>query len=490
LEQLESEVSGLEERKTFLAKEIVITIRSQYGRLKKLTQEYQRVCIKLYQISQLFLPDGKPVETLRDMSKVVRYDLKNEGLNEKQIDNLIYRYIDPEHKRKEESSMRIQDSEFEDLRESVFEQTEEMAHRSLSDKQLEQLSEAEFKEVVELEINDRKSRKTIDNDRIKHLYDEAQKRGVALVDKVTKQPTPLESQGQSETWALLGELGSNFKVLSDMCYDLQKNVYIFKPSKVNDKKAVEELNKFMVSTLAPLSKILIEHCEGTKTILRNITDEKYSNTNRQWMQNAEDKFLNFGNHGSGEVNAVLTNKVVFKLDSREVKDEEGNIIKTVPVIVKTWVKRETTREEEGDKTIFQLQEFEGQVHVECPECKLKFNKPIVPDEQMDLIAGDLFHQAKTILLRDGLSNAIDILANNVVTEYVKDPIEWMKEEYQRKYKREPTEQELKDVEIREDQQKIKDVDIDPKDLGEKRHSMLGNIATRRLEKSEHFSNVA
>jgi len=66
----------------------------------------------------------------------------------------------------------------------------------------------------------------------------------------------------------------------------------------------------------------------------------------------------------------------------------------------------------------------------------------------------------------------------------------MKEEYQRKYKREPTEQELKDVEIREDQQKIKDVDIDPKDLGEKRHSMLGNIATRRLEKSEHFSNVA
>ena len=478
MEQLEGQLTQLQERYIFLIKEIVIQDKSSYGRLKKNVKEAERIKVQQFQ-------SGEWEGPLERIGLQIKEDLLNEGYRSTQL-RVIYELIEQDHKRKWESGESA-DQHFDD---SIFDQTEEWALKALSDPQLDKLSLAQVTEVLKHEIDMRKSRKTIDNDRIKHLLEYAKKRTIQLVNKVTKQQTNPEDQGLSETFALLGELGGMFKVLSDMCYDLQKNVYVFRPSKVNDKKAVEELNKFMVSTLAPLSKILIEHCEGTKTILRNITDEKYSNTNRQWMQNAEDKFLNFGNHGSGEVNAVLTNKVVFKLDSREVKDEEGNIIKTVPVIVKTWVKRETTREEEGDKTIFQLQEFEGQVHVECPECKLKFNKPIVPDEQMDLIAGDLFHQAKTILLRDGLSNAIDILANNVVTEYVKDPIEWMKEEYQHKYKREPTEQELKDVEIREDQQKIKDVDIDPNDVGEKRHSMLGNIATRRLEKSQHFSDQA
>jgi len=480
VEQLESEVSELQDKLNNLIKEYVICKRSWYGRRSKIVREIERTGVELYQQNKLILPDGKTAESLEDISQVVREGLKHEGETEQGIKDAI-KLLQPEHKRAyEKGRSPLSDQEFEEDTESVFDQVEEFATRTLSDKQLDQLSPAERKEVLEQEIGTRKSRKTIDNDRIKHLQEYATKKGIELVEKISKQLPPEHLRGQSEVHGLLGEAGTQFKIISDMFYDLQRQVYNFKPTNEVDRKAKQELEQYFEKVFIPLTKVVIEHCEGTKTILRNITDEKYSDTNSGWMRNAEDKFMSFGNHGSGEVNAVLTNKVVLKLGFKEFKDEDGNILKHIPVIVRTQVKRETTREEIGDKTLI---EPVGQLDITCPNCQFEFNRPYLPDEYRDLIAGDLFHQAKTTLLNNGLSNAIDTLANNTVTEYVKDPQQWFKEKYGNKYFGITPE-------IKEDIEKIKNVDIDPNDITEKRHGMLKNAATRRLEKSQHFSDQA
>ncbi len=483
MEQLESEVSELQNEFNNLVKEYVICERSHYGRAKKIVTSMEKNRVKAFEVGEW---DGP----LQDISKYVRDALKKEGLTESQIHNAI-KYLQPEHKRPyEKGDSPISESEFEDDVESVFDKTEEFADRILSDKQLDKLGNAERKEVLEQEIGRRKSRKTIDNDRIKHLQEYAEKSGIKLVDKVTKQLPPEQFRGQSEVSNLLYQNAREHEIISDMFKDLAQQVINFKPDTETQKKALEQLEDHMNKAFLPFAKVTLEWCQGIKTILRNITDEKYSETNSKWMQMAEDKFLAYGNHGSGEVNAVLTNKVILKLGFEEVKDEDGILIKTIPVLVKVNVIREETREELGDKTTFKLTDKTNQMFITCPECKLEFNKPIVSDEERDLIAGDLFHQAKTTLLHNGLSNAIDALANNIVVEHVKDPIEWFKEEMNRRYKRDPTPEELKDLKIKEDTQKIKDVDINPRDITEKRHGMLRNIATRRLEKAEHFSKEA
>ena len=46
----------------------------------------------------------------------------------------------------------------------------------------------------------------------------------------------------------------------------------------------------------------------------------------------------------------FTNGVILKLGFREFKDEDGTVIKVIPVLIKVQIKRETTREELGDKT--------------------------------------------------------------------------------------------------------------------------------------------
>jgi len=481
LEQTESQQTPLQERYTFLIKEIAIQNKSSYGRLNKNTKEAERIKVQQFQ-------SGEWPGPLENIGKTIITDLLNEGFRKTSVRD-VYRTIQPEHKRKWESHIveesELSESEFKEAEESVFDHTEEFAQRTLSDKQLDKLSTAERKEVLEQEIGSRKSRKTIDNDRIKHLQEYADNAGIKLVDKVTKQLPPPEFWGESEVSEVLESLERQHEILSNMFGDLKGQVIHFKPTNETQKKALVELKEHVDKAFIPYAKVAIEWCEGLKTVMRNITDEKYSDTNRAWMRNAEDKFWAYGNHGSGEVNAVLTNKVILKLGFKEFKDEDGQVLKSIPVIVKTTVKRETTREELGDKTIVEPQ---GQLDLVCPNCQFEYNRPFLPDEYRDLVAGDLFHQAKTTLLHDGLSNAIDALANNITTEHIKDPIEWMKEEIKRKYHREATEQELKDVEFKEDVEKIKDVDINPKDLTEKRHGMLRNAATRRLEKAQHFSD--
>jgi len=477
LAQVTDEILALREENTFLTKEIAIHIKSSKNKLGSLTRRKERNYVTRFQLGDYPGP-------LANISSDIRKDLINEGIPKEDLAN-VSRFLQPEHRRKYEQSD-ISDSDFSELEESVFDQTEEMSQRNLSDPQLDKLSDAQVTEVLSQEVSQRKSRKTIDNDRIKHLQDYAQKREIPLVEKVTKQRPPEVYAGQTETWELLGDLEREHDILSKMFKDLKGQVYEFKPNDVVDRKALHELETHVENAFVPYSKVAINWCKGIETIMRNITDEKYSETNRGWMQMAEDKFLAWGNHGSGEVNAVLTNRVIMKLGYREFKEEDGTLIKVIPVIIKVQIKRETTREEVGDKTIFDPQ---GVLEVHCPHCEKDFNRPYYPEDMVDFIAGDLFHQAKTVLLANGLSNAIDELANAVIIEPVKDPIVWFKEQIE-KGRLDPR-ADPKDVVIEEGKsEKIKTVDINPNDITELRHTILSNAATRRADKAEHFSKEA
>ena len=63
-----------------------------------------------------------------------------------------------------------------------------------------------------------------------------------------------------------------------MFKDLKQQVYSFKPNADTDKKAVAELEKHVENAFVPYCQVAVNWCKGIEVIMRNITDEKYSDT--------------------------------------------------------------------------------------------------------------------------------------------------------------------------------------------------------------------
>lgn len=383
----------------------------------------------------------------------------------------------------------ITDEQFDELSNSVFDRTEELAEKELSIKQLDKLSDAEAEQVLKQDNSVRKARKTIDNDIIKRNQEYAQKRGLHIEpDKVTKERPPSKYWEVTEASNLCFEARDYHYNLGDQFNDLGNQLVQFPPTIETKEKAIPEFLRYLREELIPYTKVFNGILKGTKGILRNITDEKYTKTKSGWMKEAADKFLRYGNHGSGEVNAVLTGIYIMKLGKHEIKDEDGNVIKTIDCVIRTPVEREDTREQVGDKCVF---EIDSQQFITCPNCTFEFNKPAINDEERDLIAGDMFEEQKEILLKDGLSNFIDHVATNVITEEIKTPEQFFKEAMKKKYNIEVTDEELKKLIVIENTpEKIKAINIDPESINRIDHSILHNGARRKLNKAEDFSRVA
>jgi hypothetical protein len=188
------------------------------------------------------------------------------------------------------------------------------------------------------------------------------------------------------------------------------------------------------------------------------------------MKKGMDKHWNFGNHGAGEVDYIQTGEYIFRLGEKE------NVVIRVPI------KREFTREQVGDKTTVRIEDKGNQIHIKCPECGLKFNKPIVGDEERDLFAGDLFYKASNILLENDLSKAIEEICDNAIFVQHKTPEQWFKEKTGKDIK--------KVIVVTEKPEKIKTENLDPKDRAEIGYNVYWGRAHRTADKSEHFSNEA
>jgi hypothetical protein len=213
--------------------------------------------------------------------------------------------------------------------------------------------------------------------------------------------------------------------------------------------------------------------EEITSILENVQDEKNRDTALGWMIKGMHKHWDYGNHGTGEVDYIQTGEFIYRLG------KENNVVIKVPI------KRETTREQIGDKTTVRILDKDNQLQITCPECKLEFNKPIIGDAERDLFAGDLFYKAASLLRGNNLSKAIETICDNVLYVRHQTPEEFFVREWKRRGKDVPLPKNLK-VKT-EKPEKIKTVDLKDHDRAEIGYNIYWGRAHRTADKSEHFS---
>lgn len=295
--------------------------------------------------------------------------------------------------------------------------------------------------------------------------------------KSTLQP-PKELWGYSDTYKYLQQLSLQHDTIGKYLADVARQVFIFRLEKKLDKEALGYCKSYHDKRLIPLMQVALIAGSEVTNILENIQDEKNRDTTLGWMIKGMHKHWDYGNHGTGEVDYIQTGEYIFRLG------KEDNVVIKVPI------KRETTREQVGDKTTVRILDKDNQIFITCPECKLKFNKPIVGDEERDIFAGDLFYKAVEILQANELSKAIETICDNVIIQEVQKPEEFIKKELKKQGKtlNVTNKDDIKVVEAKPE--KIKEIKIDPESKSTISYNIMFGRAHRTQMKSEHFSNEA
>ena len=295
--------------------------------------------------------------------------------------------------------------------------------------------------------------------------------------KSTLQP-PKELWGYSDTYKYLQQLSLQHDTIGKYLADVARQVFIFRLEKKLDKEALGYCKSYHDKRLIPLMQVALIAGSEVTNILENIQDEKNRDTTLGWMIKGMHKHWNYGNHGTGEVDFIQTGEYIFRLG------KENNVVIKVPI------RRETTREQVGDKTTVRILDKDNQVFITCPECKLKFNKPIIGDEERDIFAGDLFYKAVEILQANELSKAVETICDNVIIQELQTPEEFYKKEMKKQGKtiNVTSKDDIKVVEAKPE--KIKEVKIDPDSKSTIAYNIFYGRAHRTQQKSEHFSNEA
>jgi hypothetical protein len=295
--------------------------------------------------------------------------------------------------------------------------------------------------------------------------------------KSTLQP-PKELWGYSDTYKYLQQLALQHDTIGKYLADVARQVFIFRLEKKLDKEALGYCKSYHDKRLIPLMQVALIAGSEVTNILENVQDEKNRDSALGWMIKGMHKHWDFGNHGTGEVDFIQTGEYIFRLG------KENNVVIKVPI------RRETTREQVGDKTTVKILDKDNQIHIKCPECGLKFNKPIIGDEERDIFAGDLFYKAVQILQANELSKTIETICDNVLIQEIQTPEEFYKKEMKKQGKtiNVTSKDQIKVVEAKPE--KIKEVKIDPKNKSTIAYNIFYGRAHRTQQKSEHFSNEA
>ena len=295
--------------------------------------------------------------------------------------------------------------------------------------------------------------------------------------KSTLQP-PKELWGYSDTYKYLQKLAAQHDTIGKYLADVARQVFIFRLEKKLDKEALGYCKSYHDKRLIPLMQVALIAGSEVTNILENVQDEKNRDTTLGWMIKGMHKHWDYGNHGTGEVDFIQTGEYIFRLG------KENNVVVKVPI------RRETTREQVGDKTTVKILDKSNQIFIQCPECGLKFNKPIVGDEERDIFAGDLFYKAVEILQANELSKTIETICDNVIIQEIQTPEEFYKKEMKKQGKtiNVTDKDQIKVVEAKPE--KIKEVKIDPNSKSTIAYNIFYGRAHRTQLKSEHFSNEA
>jgi len=367
----------------------------------------------------------------------------------------------------------LDDERFTELHNSTNDTMPEIAEYDLNYEQVTKLSPAERQQYRDIRAKYFSEQKATISHGQTNFEDKMEHLGLKSDEESNKKSTiipPKGLWGVSDTYYYIKGVAERFDTIGKYLQDVAKQIYVFKLSKEIDQNALKLLESYHDERMIPLWECALIGSEEITNILENVQDEKNRDTALGWMKKGMDKHWNFGNHGAGEVDYIQTGEYIFRLGEKE------NVVIRVPI------KREFTREQVGDKTTVRILDAANQIHIKCPECGLKFNKPIVGDEERDLFAGDLFYKASNILLENKLSQAIEEICDNVIFIQHKKPVQWFKEK---------TGKDIKSVMVvTEKPEKIKTENLDPKDRAEIGYNIYWGRAHRTADKSEHFSDNA
>ena len=426
----------------------------------------------------------------RKISSQIRRDLKLRGWDDedlKYVSKVLgeYGYTDPKYGRSPQVTLEnltsgikdllqtLDDERFTELHESTNDTMPEIAEYDLKYDQVNKLSPAERQQYRDIRSKYFSEQKATISHGQTNFEEKMENLGLKSDEESNKKSTiipPKGLWGVSDTYYYIKGVAERFDTISKYLQDIAKQVYVFKLSKEIDKNALKLLESYHDNRMIPLWEVALTGSEEIVNILENVQDEKNRDTALGWMQKGMDKHWNFGNHGAGEVDYIQTGEYIFRLG------EKNNVVIRVPI------KREFTREQVGDKTTVKILDKANQIFIECPECKLKFNKPIVGDEERDLFAGDLFYKATNILLENDLSKAVEEICDNTIFVEHKSAEDWLKE------KGIDVKAKIKVVEQKPE--KIKTENLDPNDKAIMGYNIYWGRAHRTADKSEHFSNEA
>ena len=373
-----------------------------------------------------------------------------------------------------------------------------IAKKRLTLHQLGLLSDSEKQQYVELRTKEKSEQKTN-----LHNADEYDKEVFQLAgiknkeekDRKSTQIPPKALWGKSDTYEFLLAEAEALDCVVKYLYDVAKQVYVFKLGKGLDRELQKDLEEMHDKVIIPMSKVSILKTNMVKYILDNVQDEKNRDTLCGWIEKAVHKFSFYGNHGTGEVDFIETGEHIMKLVSNQDEIDEAVAEGRKPPkltysILRIPIFREFTREQISDKTVFELVDSNNQMFIECPQCHLKWNKPIITDEKRDVIAGDYFNKALNILVNDPVNRVIEKICDNVMTVQLKTPEEFFKEEYKKR------EKELKGITFKDIKVinmkpiKIKEEDLLDSQKTDVSYNIFFGRANRTWAKSEYFSGKA
>ncbi len=355
-----------------------------------------------------------------------------------------------------------------------------IAKRKLTYTQIQTLSPSEKQQYAELRkqyISEQKQALHVADEDHNELLSLAGIKSKEETDRKSTQLPPKQLWGKSDTYEFLLTEAEGLESVVKYLYDVAKQVYVFKLGPDLDKELQKDLEEMHDKVIIPMCKMSILKTNMIKYILDNVQDEKNRDTLAGWLQKSVHKFLDYGNHGTGEVDFIQTGEHIMKLGG-------GTTVIRIPI------SREFTREQINDKTTFELTDRTNQMFITCPECKLEFNKPIITDEKRDVVAGDYFNKALNILLNDPVNRVIEKICDNVIIMPLKTPEQFLIEEYKKKGK------DIKGIDfksikvITEKPTKIKEADIDPSQKSDVAFNIFYGRSNRTWAKAEYFSENA
>ena len=418
----------------------------------------------------------------------------------------------------ENLNKKINDKHFDDLRTSQNDTMPTIAKHDLTDEQHNKLSAAEKQQYHDIRKKYFSQQKAVVNHGSTNFDTKEEERGIFSQEQSNKKSTiipPKQLWGVSDTYEYIHEMAEKYDTIAKYLRDVAKQVYVFKLETSLDKEALKLFKQYHDERMVPLWELSLIGSEEIISILENVQDEKNRDTALGWMIKGCDKHWNYGNHGTGEVDFIQTGEFVYKL---------GKDNKTV---IKIAVKRETTREQIGDKTTVRILDKGNQIQIHCPnhfelycskcdnntmyskvtideidpetgtnkvkkvkwdnKCGLDFNKPIIGDEERDMFAGDLFYKAADFLRVNNLSQAIETICDNVIYVGHQTPEEFFLAEMRRRGNKTATV--LSKVKVIEERkpEKIKTIDLKPENRAGIGYNILWGRAHRTADKADWFS---